>query len=388
MRIAQLSDVYLPRLGGIEAHVHDVAIRQAALGHTVDVLTTTSERAEQPPGPGSDDPVEPGVRVRRLHPATSSVSGLRDYDVVHAHVSTMSPFAARVAAHAAMIGVPTVVTVHSLWEAIDPLPRLMVLTSGLRRAPVVWTAVSAVAARLVGSTLPVGQHAHVLPNAVDPRLWRHAIGPRPADGTLHVVSAMRFAVRKRPVPLLRIMRSVQDSLDAPVLRLTLVGEGSQRAAVERHVDRHGMRSWVQLTGRMDRAGVAGVLAGADVYISPGRKESFGLAPLEARCAGLPVVGRSDSGLAEFIDHGREGLIATSDAEMARHLRMLATSPELRESIAAHNRATTTDLTWDAFLERAEAIYQVAGERAAARRSAARAPRRLIRLRADSVESNR
>ena len=38
-------------------------------------------------------------------------------------------------------------------------------------------------------------------------------------------------------------------------------------------------------------------------------ESFGLAALEARCVGLPVVGRADSGLTDFVADGVEGLLA-------------------------------------------------------------------------------
>ncbi len=41
LRVALLSDWYLPRRGGIELHLADLAERLAAAGHRVDVLTTT-----------------------------------------------------------------------------------------------------------------------------------------------------------------------------------------------------------------------------------------------------------------------------------------------------------------------------------------------------------
>ena len=63
MKIALLSDCYLPRLGGIEVQVHDLAARLIDRGHEVVVLTATpgthGERG------GFVDDVD-GVAVHRL----------------------------------------------------------------------------------------------------------------------------------------------------------------------------------------------------------------------------------------------------------------------------------------------------------------------------------
>ena len=58
MRIAHVSDCYLPRLGGIELHVHDLALRQAAAGHDVTVITTTGG-----PATGFSDVAATVVRI-------------------------------------------------------------------------------------------------------------------------------------------------------------------------------------------------------------------------------------------------------------------------------------------------------------------------------------
>ena len=54
MRIAHVTDCYLPRTGGIELQVRDLAAHQRAAGHEVEVLTGTEA------APGAPD--EPGVR--------------------------------------------------------------------------------------------------------------------------------------------------------------------------------------------------------------------------------------------------------------------------------------------------------------------------------------
>jgi hypothetical protein len=85
MRIAHITDVSLPHLGGIEIFVDDVARRQAVAGHQVAVLTGS-------PGPTAGD--DSGVEIVR---PTSLVSAgahamsvhrritERQFDVVHGH---------------------------------------------------------------------------------------------------------------------------------------------------------------------------------------------------------------------------------------------------------------------------------------------------------------
>src|ERR1043165_830898 len=95
MRIAHVTDVYLPRLGGVELQVHDLAARQRAGGHETLVLTTT-------PGSKGDTVVRLGhdaftvglgpYRAVRDH-AISQALHAYGVDAVHAHVSAFSPLA-------------------------------------------------------------------------------------------------------------------------------------------------------------------------------------------------------------------------------------------------------------------------------------------------------
>ena len=41
MRILHVTDTYLPTLGGIELHIHDLAAQQRAAGHLVTIATST-----------------------------------------------------------------------------------------------------------------------------------------------------------------------------------------------------------------------------------------------------------------------------------------------------------------------------------------------------------
>ncbi len=351
MRILHLTDHFPPVVGGIETHVAGLADRQARQGHSVTVLTSTPRTAE-----GQTSADAGPVQVIRVH---SLLEGLRidvdHFDVVHAHISVVAPFTAPLVGVFARRGVPTVVTVHSLWSGMGPIPRLAATLTGMRSAPIAWSTVSRVAAADLRRQLPVGTPVHVIANAVEapPR----ATTPEP-DREVRLVSTMRIARRKRPLQLLRILDEVSRTVSVPVT-LTVVGDGPLRGRLERLADSIGLKDWVRITGRVTPAGVLHHLARANVYVAPAVLESFGLAALEARGVGLPVVGRLGTGLADFIEDGVHGLLCATDADMTAALVRLVEDQALRRRMSEHNRTVAHGMSWSRSLETHERIYSLA-----------------------------
>jgi glycosyltransferase involved in cell wall biosynthesis len=105
-----------------------------------------------------------------------------------------------------------------------------------------------------------------------------------------------------------------------------------------------------------RTSVRDRYATADVYISPARLESFGIAALEARTSGLPVVARSGSGVGEFVIDGVNGFLAEDDESMAAALARLASDDGLRDRMRAHNLDQAPAQDWPRVAELAEAEY--------------------------------
>jgi phosphatidylinositol alpha 1,6-mannosyltransferase len=356
VRILHVSDCFLPRLGGIEVQVDELARAQHAAGHDVAIATAT-------PG-ASHDP-----RVHRIVaplpwelPIGGSLRGLlRDLtpDVVHVHAGAVSPFAWRAVRRTLRAQVPTVMTVHSLWGPISELS-YRVLFAGWRRDGFVVTTVSEAAAAPIRSVVRGRVPIEVVSNGIDSGSWRDASGAgRVAAGdVVHVVAVGRLAPRKEPLTLLKLLSAVRAG--API-RATVVGDGPARPAMERYARRHGMGGWLHLTGRLDRAEVRDVLAGADVFLAPAARESFGLAALEARLAGVPVVAQAGTGVADFVTSGREGLLGLGFTGLSAALFRLATDHDLRNTITAHNRATEpARCTWPAVLQAFDHCYTAAG----------------------------
>jgi glycosyltransferase involved in cell wall biosynthesis len=96
-----------------------------------------------------------------------------------------------------------------------------------------------------------------------------------------------------------------------------------------------------------------------VFVAPANLESFGIAALEARCAGLPVVAKAQTGIREFVAHEQEGLLAANDADMARELTRIVNDRMLRERIAQHNRTTPSPVDWTDVVERNVDAYRLA-----------------------------
>ncbi|MGZ4784905.1 MAG: glycosyltransferase family 4 protein [Acidimicrobiales bacterium] len=349
LKIGLVSDCYVPRLGGIEMQVHDLARNLQIAGHEVVVITPT-------PGPELVD----GVRIHRMDvpllpfdipftPATfrqvSELLRKERVDVAHFAGGIASPLAFIGAANAQAAGIPSVITTHCLWSYATPLFNLLDKGFHWSDWPVVLSSVSDVAAAPIRKIAGPGVAVEVLPNGIDNEAWRVTPVPRDLDHVT-LVSVMRLAPRKRPLHLLKMIRRVREQLPAGrTIELVIVGEGPERASLEKYLERHDLEGVVRLVGRLTRDEIRDQFARADVFVAPANLESFGIAALEARCAGLPVVAKARTGIREFVANGQEGLLAQSDRDMVTQLLRLIRDPELRQTISAHNRAVPSRVDW-------------------------------------------
>jgi len=359
MRIVHVSDCYLPRLGGIELHLRDLVHQQRLEGHDAHVVTSTPAPAgvvEEPWVHRVDATAGPLGGLVRADAGLRRLLEDLSPDVVHVHVSVLSPFATIAARRASSTGLPTLVTVHSMWSRLGPLPAAAHCLLRLGSWPVTWSAVSESAAAplrdMLGSDVPV----HVLANAVEPWSWRPLV-PAPPPSVATIVSVMRMTRTKRTLPLARILLDVRRQVPRVVpLRAIVVGDGPQRRAFERFLHRHQMDDWVELPGRVEREAIRQVLADASVFVAPAELESFGIAALEARAAGLPVVASSHSGVVEFIEHDVDGLLGATDDALAAQLARLVTDAPLRARIAHHNATVPPRHDWVEARRRTHELY--------------------------------
>jgi glycosyltransferase involved in cell wall biosynthesis len=117
-------------------------------------------------------------------------------------------------------------------------------------------------------------------------------------------------------------------------RVLLIGDGPERAALERQAAALGVRDRVTITGAT--AEVPRCLTACDVLAAPSRNEGMGRALVEAMALGVPVVGTAVGGIPAVLSDGECGrLVPAGDAgALAEALVELALDRALRDKLAA------------------------------------------------------
>ncbi|WP_226963787.1 glycosyltransferase [Nostocoides sp. F2B08] len=394
MKVALISDCYPPRVGGIESQVRDLARRLVDAGHDVEVLTATNGTDGSTQGARE---VVDGITVHRLgtrvpfglpvNPGGRDL--LRDrlqaggFDVAHAHVGVISPFAVDGGDVALELGIPLTVTWHCVLGAWEPVVRRLGHAERWAEAGAALHGVSEMAAEQVRSLAP-GATVTVLHNGIDAGAWRTDDGeptserrpphtgrpggteptvaaPDAADEMvleeqpLRVVLAMRFTPRKRPLSVIGIVRRARGRAAVPIT-LEICGGGPLLAPVRAAVRRRGWSDWVSLPGRIDRASLVAHYRAADVYLASSRFESFGIAALEGRTVGLPVVALRGSGAEDFVSDGITGLVRDGDEGLVDGLVELAHDRALLARLRAHNERVPPAQDWSRIVRDVEQEY--------------------------------
>jgi glycosyltransferase involved in cell wall biosynthesis len=201
-------------------------------------------------------------------------------------------------------------------------------------------------------------HWHCVPHArpalapVDPRARQSARAALGWSGKEVVVLAVG-----RLVPLKCFDRAVRAcaAQDDPRVRLLLLGTGDS-AGLEAAARSAGFDAQLRIEATHD---VAPYFHAADIYLSASSTESFGMANLEALCAGLPAICSAVGGVPEVVGDG--GWLLPNDVEtLARALGALVANAQLREMWA--RRGLERAAQWPMAQEVAEkyvAIYQAA-----------------------------
>ncbi|MEW5423343.1 glycosyltransferase [Amorphus sp. 3PC139-8] len=176
---------------------------------------------------------------------------------------------------------------------------------------------------------------------------RHGAGP----DDLVLVYAGRLSAEKHVSTLIRAL----DHLPAQrKIWLWMMGHGPLRdrlAETARDHPRLRLLSFV-----VDRTRFAELLASADIYVTAGPHETFGLSVLEAQASGLPVVGVEAGALLERVppELGRLGPVDDA-AAMAGNILAIATE---RETIGSRaRRHVESGFTWEHTFRRWLAAYR-------------------------------
>lgn len=204
------------------------------------------------------------------------------------------------------------------------------------------------------------------------RRWRGALGVVPNGIPLEeivrvtgaqerhgppLIYAGRLLEEKRVDVLLRAIARLAPRIPGPLL--TIVGTGPDEARLRDLADELKLEGSVTFTGRLaETSAVWERLGRAQVAVQPSSREGFGIFPLEAMAAGLPVVycESSESALPELVRDGVEGITVEAEPEaLAAVLDRLLSDRAERERLGAAATERARAYAWSAIAGRFEAL---------------------------------
>ena len=169
------------------------------------------------------------------------------------------------------------------------------------------------------------------------RMLRERLAPR---GEVLVGYVGRLAPEKS-VERLAALRGI------PGMRLVVVGDGPSRPSVKRSL--RGVP--VIYMGALSGEELAIAYSALDVFVHTGREETFGQTVQEAHASGLPVVAPRSGGPIDLVGHGDDGWLfdADDDSQMRAYTESLVIDPELRARMGEAGRRRVLSRSWDAVL---------------------------------------
>jgi colanic acid/amylovoran biosynthesis glycosyltransferase len=271
---------------------------------------------------------------------------------LHAHFANVGSDVALLAARFGGDGWSFGFTMHGCSELFDETPHR--LPEKIRRARLVVCNSDFTRAQLLKLVeRDQWDKLQVVRCGIDARAFRPArrgVG----RGPLHVLCVGRLVAGKGQALLIEALAQL------PELDVTFVGEGPERAQLERLAHALGVRERVRFAGAIGQDALPGLYERADLFCLPTLAEGLGVVLLEAMAAGLPVVSTRVMGVPEVVDDGVTGLlVAPGRADtLAAALARLAGDPDLRARMGDAGRARVArEFDLSAAAERLEELFE-------------------------------
>lgn len=171
--------------------------------------------------------------------------------------------------------------------------------------------------------------------------------------TLIMVGMLKQLYKAPDVLIDAVAMCVQSGLD---LRLLIVGDGEQRALLERQAAGLGLAQRVLFLGQVPAGrAVRGLLDQADLFVLPSRQEGLPRAMIEAMARGLPCIGSTVGGIPELLPP--DDLVPPGDAAaLAAKIGAVLANPARRVAMATRNRARAADYSDAVLRPRRERFY--------------------------------
>ena len=352
MRVALVTESFLPSLNGVTNSVLRVVETLKAQGHEVLIVAPTSESPEHEGFPVVTSPFVPlgGFPVAIPTPAITQTLDRFAPDLIHA----AAPFwlGGQSIAYAAKKGIPSVAVyqtdVAGYMERYGlefAGPILEAITAAIHRPATISLAptqdgkdflhkIGIDTVELWGRGVDAELFHPERRTSVSVRALRERFAP---DGERIIGYAGRLAPEKQVARLMEVC-------GIPNTRVVIVGDGPDRLELE---DRFAGYP-VTFTGRLSGEELADAYAAMDVFVHCGTEETFGQTIQEAHASGLPVIAPSKGGQRHLIREGVDGYLVdhTRWGAFRDKVWTLTQDDHLRHEMSQNARNAVVGKTWE------------------------------------------
>ncbi|KGJ73278.1 glycosyl transferase [Cryobacterium roopkundense] len=351
MRVALISESFLPTISGVTTSVCKVLEHLAENGHDAIVIAPSGAPREYA---GFPVHTVPAIAYRQFPvglPSPHVQRILADFrpDVVHA----ASPFllGAQGIAAANRLGVPSVAIFQTDVAGYAARNHLGQATA-LAWRYVKWVHEGATRTLVPSSASMNDLMSRRVPNLA---LWTRGVdlvGFHPNRRNSSAVRALReklapnnevvvgYVGRMAPEKQVERFRALRGTAG---ISLALVGDGPSEPQIARALA--GMPvTWL---GRLAGDELAAAYASFDIFVHAGTEETFGQTLQEAHASGLPVVAPAAGGPIDLVVHGTNGFLFTPDSEpdLRRCVETLVRDSGLRHRMGEAGRRAVLGRSW-------------------------------------------
>ncbi|KZT00660.1 glycosyltransferase family 4 protein [Laetiporus sulphureus 93-53] len=366
--VGMVCDFFHPDVGGVENHIYMLSANLIRRGHKVVVITHS-----HPPDRVGIRWLLPAIKVYYLpFPTIASSATLPNYftflpylrtivlregiQLIHAHAS-LSSLGQEGILHAHLMGVRTVFTDHSLFGFDDAASILTnkLLEGALRNVDAVICVSHTGRENTVLRARLVPHTAYVIPNAIVADQFKPAGSMHPID-TVTIVVISRLAYRKG-IDLL-VATAPRICAYFPNVNFVVGGDGPKLIDILQMREKHMLQDRIEMLGPVRHSDVRNVLVRGSIFMNTSLTESFGIAILEAACAGLYVVSTRVGGVPEILP---EDMISFANPEEDDVVRAISEAIKIvsagrHDPLKAHERIRGF-YDWKEITGRTETVYK-------------------------------
>ncbi len=350
MKIAIFTDTFPPQINGVANVAYQSAVGLVRLGHKVTVFTAASgfddkiNDATDFRADGFDivripsvaAPVYPGYRL--AIPIGFAVNKIIEFkpDIIHTH----TPFSVgwELIGPAKLMHIPIVGTHHTFYDHYLQHAKLdfewakkmswMFTLGYYNRCNLILSPSKSLATELQSHGLK--RPFQILANTIDTESFKPVLDKATKDKLKanlgitgkSLVYMGRLSYEKSIDQV--ILATAEVVKEIPTLKLVVIGDGPEKAKLEKLALTLGIKHNVIFTGFRQNHELVETLQANDIFLTASKTENMPLSVMEGMACGLPVIGADALGIPEIVLDNKNGFLFQPDdwKEMAQKILIL------------------------------------------------------------------